>query len=88
MAAIGRQLVSHDLTAALTEAYGRVLVAGRDRAAAAAAETARADRELAGNRRDAGLVPTRTSCSSTSTFPRPANSRFGDAPTNASPAPG
>ena len=50
-------MVDHDLAASVTDAYGRVLVAAAARqSAAAAAETARADRELAGNRRDAGLV--------------------------------
>ena len=57
MAATGKQLVDHDLTAAVTEAFGRVLIAAATvRSAAAAVETARADRELAGNRRDAGRV--------------------------------
>ena len=57
MATTGRLMVDQDLAASVTNAYGRVLVAGAARqAAAAAAETARADRELAGNRRDAGLV--------------------------------
>jgi outer membrane protein len=46
-----------DLAASVTNAYGRVLVATAAReSVAAAVETARADRELAGNRRDAGLV--------------------------------
>ena len=57
IAAIGRQLVDHDLTAAVTDAFGRVLIAAATvRSTAAAVETARADRELAGNRRDAGRV--------------------------------
>ncbi len=57
MAATGKRLVDHDLTAAVTDAFGRVLVAAATaRAAAAAVEAARADRELAGNRRDAGRV--------------------------------
>jgi outer membrane protein len=57
MAATGRRLVDHDLTAAVTEAFGRVLIAAATaRSAAATVETARADRELAGNRRDAGRV--------------------------------
>ena len=57
MAAAGRQLVTQDLTSAVTEAFGRVLVAAATvRSAAAAVETARADCELAGNRRDAGRV--------------------------------
>ena len=55
VATAGRLAVDRDLTASVTAAYGRVLVAAAVReSAAAAAETARADRELAGNRRDAG----------------------------------
>ena len=50
-------MVDQDLAASVTNAYGRVLVAAAAaQSAAAAVETARADRELAGNRRDAGLV--------------------------------
>jgi outer membrane protein len=57
MAATGKQLVAQDLTATVTDAFGRVLIAAATvRSAAAAVETARADRELAGNRRDAGRV--------------------------------
>ena len=57
MATATRLMVDHDLAASVTDAYGRVLVtAGARRSADAAVETARADRELAGNRRDAGLV--------------------------------
>jgi outer membrane protein len=57
MAATGRQLVDHDLTSAVTDAFGRVLIASATvRSAAGAVETARADRELAGNRRDVGRV--------------------------------
>ena len=57
MAATGRRLVDHDLTAAVTDAFGRVLDASATvRSAAAAVEAARADRELTGNRRDAGRV--------------------------------
>jgi outer membrane protein TolC len=57
MAATGKQLVDQDLTSAVTDAFGRVLVAAATaRSAAAMVETARADRELAGNRRDAGRV--------------------------------
>ena len=57
MATANRLMVDHDLAASVTTAYGRVLVGAAARqSAAAAAETARADRELAGNRRDAGLV--------------------------------
>ena len=55
MAATGKQLVDQDLTTAVTDAFGRVLIAAATvRSVAAAVETARADRELAGNRRDAG----------------------------------
>jgi outer membrane protein TolC len=57
MAATGRQLVDQDLRSAVTDAFGRVLIAAATaRSAAAMVETARADRELAGNRRDAGRV--------------------------------
>ncbi len=57
MAATGKLLVDQDLTSAVTDAFGRVLIAAATvRSAAAAVETARADRELAGNRRDAGRV--------------------------------
>jgi outer membrane protein TolC len=57
MAATGRQLVDQDLTSAVTDAFGRVLIAAAAvRSAAATVESARADRELAGNRRDAGRV--------------------------------
>ena len=57
MAAAARTVVDQDLAASVTDAYGRVMAAvGARRAADAAVETARADRELAGNRRDAGRV--------------------------------
>jgi outer membrane protein len=57
LAGATRQVVDHDLAANVTLAYGRVLAAeGARRSAEAAVETARADRELAGNRRDAGLT--------------------------------
>lgn len=57
MANATRQVVDHDLAASVTAAYGRVLAAaGARRSADAAVDTARADRELAGNRQDAGLV--------------------------------
>jgi adhesin transport system outer membrane protein len=57
MAATGSQLVDHDLTAAVTDAFGRVLIAAATvRSAATTDETVRADRELAANRRDAGRV--------------------------------
>jgi outer membrane protein TolC len=55
IAATGKRLVEQDLTAAVAVAFGRVLIAAATgRSAAAAVQTARADRELAGNRRDAG----------------------------------
>jgi len=57
VAAANRLMVDQDLAMNVTEAYGRILVAaGGRRSADAAAEAARADRELAGNRRDAGVV--------------------------------
>lgn len=57
MAATGRRLVDQDLTAAVTDAFGRVLIATATvRSAAAMVDTARADRDLAANRRDAGRV--------------------------------
>jgi len=57
MAVTGRQLVDQELTSAVTDAFGRVLIAAATvRSAAAMVETARADRELAANRRDAGRV--------------------------------
>jgi outer membrane protein len=63
-AAIGRDvatatrvMVGHDLAVSVTDAYGRVLVAAGSRQSVdAAVETALADRDLAGNRRDAGLA--------------------------------
>ena len=55
IAATGKALVNQDLASAVTDAFGRVLIAAATvRSAAATVETARADRELAGNRRDAG----------------------------------
>jgi outer membrane protein len=57
MAAASRLIVDQDLAMSVTEAYGRILAAaGARRSADAAAEAARADREMAGNRRDAGVV--------------------------------
>jgi outer membrane protein TolC len=57
IATTSRAMVAHDLAASVTNAYGRVLVsAAANQSAAAAVDTARADRDLAGNRRDAGLV--------------------------------
>jgi len=57
MAATGRRLVDQELTSAVTDAFGSVLIAAASvRAAAAAVEAARRDREMAGNRREAGRV--------------------------------
>ncbi len=57
MAATQRMMIDHELAVSVTSAYGRVLVAAAaTQSAAAAVERARADRELAGNRRDAGVV--------------------------------
>ena len=57
LAGAQRQLVSQQLATAVTEAYGRVLVADGARAAATAAvDAANADRELVTNRRDAGTA--------------------------------
>ena len=57
MAVTARRLVDHDLTASVTDAFGRVLIAAATvGSAAATVESARADRVLAGNRRDAGRV--------------------------------
>jgi outer membrane protein TolC len=57
MASATRQVVDRDLAASVTTAYGRVLAAaGARQSADAAVETARADREIAANRRDAGLT--------------------------------
>jgi outer membrane protein len=57
MAKTARDNMDQHLATSTTAAYGRVLVAaGARRSADAAVETARADRELAGNRRDAGRV--------------------------------
>ena len=57
MAATDRQLVAQSLTTAVTDAFGRVLIAAATvRSAAATVEAARADRELASNRRDVGRV--------------------------------
>ena len=57
MATARRTMVDHDLAASVTGAFGRVLVAAAaQQSAGAAAASALADRELAGNRRDAGLV--------------------------------
>lgn len=57
MAAAGRRLVDQDLAAAVTDAFGRVLIAAATaRSAAATVDAARADRGLAADRRDAGRV--------------------------------
>ena len=57
MATTRRLLVDHDLRFGVTEAFGRVLVAAAaNLTASAAIEAARADRERASNRRDAGMV--------------------------------
>jgi outer membrane protein len=57
MATARRVAVDQDLAASVTTAYGQALVAAAaQRSAAAAVEAASADRELAANRRDAGLV--------------------------------
>jgi outer membrane protein TolC len=57
IAAAQRMTIDHDLAVSVTSAYGRVLVAAAaTQSAAAAVARARADRELAGNRRDAGVV--------------------------------
>jgi outer membrane protein TolC len=57
MAATTRQLVDQDLTSAVTDAFGRVLIASATvRSASAMVETARADHDIAGNRRDVGRV--------------------------------
>ena len=57
LAAAERQTVGQQLAIAVTDAYGRVLVAeGARRAADAAVEAARADRDLVTNRRDAGVA--------------------------------
>jgi outer membrane protein len=55
MANVNRQASDIDLAAHVTAAYGRVLAASAaNHSAEAAVETVHADRELAGNRRDAG----------------------------------
>ena len=57
MAATVKRSVDQGLTTAVTDAFGSVLIAAATaRSAAVTVETARADRELAGNRRDAGRV--------------------------------
>lgn len=57
MAATSRHLVDQDLAAAVTDAFGRVLIAAATvRSAAATVDSARADRELAASRRHAGRV--------------------------------
>ena len=57
MAMAGQALIDHELAASVADAFARVLAAAAARRSSeAAAATARADRELAANRRDAGLV--------------------------------
>lgn len=57
LASTARTRVGQDLAVAVTDAYGRALVAAASKkAAAAAVEAAAADRERARNRRDAGMV--------------------------------
>jgi outer membrane protein len=57
VATAARLTVGHDLAVSVTAAYGRVLVAAGARLSAeAAVETALADRDLARNRRDAGVA--------------------------------
>ena len=57
LASAARSLVDDELVVAVTAAYGRVLAGeSATRSAAAAIVAAQADREIAGNRRDAGLV--------------------------------
>ena len=57
IAASGKHVVALDLTMAVTDAFGQVIATeAAVRSAATAVETARADRELARNRRDAGRV--------------------------------
>lgn len=56
-AAVAREVVGQDLAVAVTGAYGAVLTAeAATRAADAAVATAMADRDLARNRRDAGVA--------------------------------
>src|SRR5690606_2272134 len=57
MATTSRLVVDQQLGERVAAAYARVIAsAAARRSAQAAAETARADRELAGNRRDAGIA--------------------------------
>ena len=57
LATAQRQLIAQQLATAVTDAYGRVVVAdGARTAAAAAVRAANADRELVINRRNAGLA--------------------------------
>jgi outer membrane protein TolC len=57
VASANRGLVDQELTSAVTDAFGRVLIASATmRSVATAVAAARADRELAGHRRDAGRV--------------------------------
>ena len=57
LAAAGGSLIHQSLAVEVTDAYGRVLVgAATRRSAAAGIEAAEADRQIAGNRREAGMV--------------------------------
>jgi outer membrane protein len=57
MATAQRIVIDRELAVSVTTAYGRVLIAeSARRSAATAVERARADREIAGNRRDAGVA--------------------------------
>jgi outer membrane protein len=57
MATTQRIVIDRELAVNVTAVYGRVLIAeSARRSAAAAVERARADREIAGNRRDAGVA--------------------------------
>ena len=57
MAGTSRRLIDQELAAGVTDAFGNALIAAaRVRSATAVVETARADRELAGSRRDSGRV--------------------------------
>ena len=57
IAVAGQEVAGHELAATVTSAFARVLAAAAARRSSeAAAATARADRDLAANRRDAGLV--------------------------------
>ena len=89
MAAATRLMVDHDLATSVTDAYGRVLAAaGARRSADAAVDTARADRELVGNCRDAGLVTDADVLQIDVQLFARANSKLSQRPTSALPARG